>query len=80
MLFLTSFRMLIVSFFIMTVVHQFLTENSKVIFCLVLISLVMLSQSRWLFEQYMKIEKQFLDNLHGGAEKETETKEIKEEK
>lgn len=80
LLFLTSFRMLIVCFFIMTVVHQFLTENSKVIFCLVLISLVMLSQSRWLFEQYMKIEKQFLDNLNGGAEKEPETKEIKDEK
>ena len=74
LLFLTSFRMLIVCFFIMTVVHQFLTENSKVIFCLVLISLVMLSQSRWLFEQYMKIEKQFLDNLNGGSEKEAENK------
>ena len=57
--------MLIVCFFIMTVVHQFLTENNKVIFGLVIISLVMLSQSRWLFEQYMKIEKQFLDNLNG---------------
>lgn len=80
LLFLTSFRMLIVCFFIMTVVHQFLTENSKVIFCLVLISLVMLSQSRWLFEQYMKIEKQFLDNLNGGIGKETENKEPKDEK
>lgn len=80
LLFLTSFRMLIVCFFIMTVVHQFLTENSKVIFCLVLISLVMLSQSRWLFEQYMKIEKQFLDNLNGGTGKETENKELKDEK
>ena len=80
LLFLTSFRMLIVCFFIMTVVHQFLTENSKVIFCLVLISLVMLSQSRWLFEQYMKIEKQFLDNLNGGTGKETENKEPKDEK
>ena len=80
LLFLTSFRMLIVCFFIMTVVHQFLTENSKVIFCLVLISLVMLSQSRWLFEQYMKIEKQFLDNLNGGTGKETENKESKDEK
>ena len=80
LLFLTSFRMLIVCFFIMTVVHQFLTENSKVIFCLVLISLVMLSQSRWLFEQYMKIEKQFLDNLNRGTGKETENKEPKDEK
>ena len=68
LLFLTSFRMLIVCFFIMTVVHQFLTENPKVIFGLVIISLVMLTQSRWLFEQYMKMEKQFLDNLHGGAD------------
>ena len=80
LLFLTSFRMLIVCFFIMTVVHQFLTENNKVIFCLVLISLVMLSQSRWLFEQYMKIEKQFLDNLNGRAKKEVENNEVQEEK
>ena len=80
LLFLTSFRMLIVCFFIMTVVHQFLTENTKVILGLVIISLVMLTQSRWLFEQYMKIEKQFLDNLNG-VEKETisENKEVKKE-
>lgn len=69
LLFLTSFRMLIVCFFIMTVVHQFLTENTKVILGLVIISLVMLTQSRWLFEQYMKIEKQFLENLNGAEKK-----------
>lgn len=74
LLFLTSFRMLIVCFFIMTVVHQFLTENSQVIFGLVIISVVVISQSRWLFSQYMKIEKQFLNNLHGKAEKKEETK------
>ncbi len=65
LLFLNSFRMLIVCFFIMTVVHHFLTENPKVILSLAIISLVMLTQSRWLFEQYMKIEKQFLENLKG---------------
>lgn len=81
LLFLTSFRMLIVCFFIMTVVHQFLTENSKVIFGLVIISLVMLSQSRWLFEQYMKIEKQFLDNLNGrNSVQNSEPKEAEKEK
>ena len=69
LLFLTSFRMLIVGFFTMTVVHQFLTENTKVILGLVIISLVMLTQSRWLFEQYMKIEKQFLENLNGAEKK-----------
>ncbi len=80
LLFLTSFRMLIVCFFIMTVVHQFLTENNKVIFGLVLISLVMLSQSRWLLEQYMKIEKQFLDNLNGRDTSQKEEKEDTAEK
>lgn len=65
LIFLTSFRMLIVCFFITMVVHQFLTENPKVIFGLLIVSLVMLTQSRWLLEQYMKIEKQFLENLNG---------------
>ena len=78
LLFLTSFRMLIVCFFIMTVVHQFLTENPRVIFSLVIISVVLLSQSRWLFEQYMKMEKQFLENLN--ANKNKEHKEEKEDK
>lgn len=72
LLFLTSFRMLIVCFFIMTVVHQFLTENTKVILGLVIISLIMLTQSRWLFEQYMRIEKQFLDNLNGRTKENTD--------
>ena len=64
--------MLIVCFFIMTVVHQFLTENTKVILGLVIISLIMLTQSRWLFEQYMRIEKQFLDNLNGRTKENTD--------
>ena len=61
--------LLSVCLFSMTVVHQFLTENTKVILGLVIISLVMLTQSRWLFEQYMKIEKQFLENLNGAEKK-----------
>ena len=56
----------------MTVVHQFLTENTKVILGLVIISLIMLTQSRWLFEQYMRIEKQFLDNLNGRTKENTD--------
>lgn len=70
LLFLTSFRMLVVCFFIMTVVHQFLTENTKIILCLVIISVVLLSQSQWLMEQYRKIEEQFLNNLNGQDKKE----------
>lgn len=62
---LTSFRLLVVLFFIVTVVHQLLTENPKVTLFMVLLSILVLSQSRWLFNQYMKIETQFLANLNG---------------
>ena len=62
---LTSFRLLIIAFFIVTVVHQFLTENPKVTLLLLAGSVLLLSQSKWLFNQYMKIENQFLNNLNG---------------
>ena len=62
---MTSFRLVMVLFAISTVVHLFLTENPKVTWGLVIISIMVLSQSKWLFNQYMKIEKQFLTNLKG---------------
>ena len=76
---LTSFRLLVISFFIVTVVHQFLTENPKVTMILVISSIVLLSQSRWLLTQYMKIEAQFLSNLNGHSET-NENKESQEDK
>lgn len=68
---MTSFRLLLLSFFIITVVHQFLTENPKVTFVLLFLTLALLSRSRWLLDQYLKIETQFLRNLklHGGDKK-----------
>lgn len=83
---MTSFRLIMVLFIISTVVHQFLTENPKVTWALVIISIMVLSQSRWLFNQYMKIENQFLHNLRGEDEKQDEQPEpdrdsaVKEEK
>lgn len=65
---LTSFRLITVCFFIMTVVHQFLTENPKVIFVLVVLSVIILSRSKWLFIQYSKMENQFFNNLNGRDE------------
>ncbi len=62
---LTSFRILVSSFFIVTVVHKFLTENPKVTFILLLLTIFFVSRSRWLLNQYMKIETQFLNNLKG---------------
>lgn len=62
---LTSFRLLLVLFFIGMVIHQFLTENPKVTLALAIISILIISQSRWLFNQYMSIETQFLKNLNG---------------
>ena len=65
---MTSFRLLVVLFIISTVVHQFLTENTKVTWALAIGSIVLLTQSSWLFKQYLKIEHQFLDNLNGEKE------------
>ena len=62
---LTSFRILVSSFFIVTVVHKFLTENPKVTFLLLLLTIFSVSRSRWLLDQYLKIEAQFLSNLKG---------------
>ncbi len=68
LLILTSIRMLVVSFFIVTAVHQFLTENPKVIFLLLLASIWLIMRSQWLFNQYIRIESHFLDNLNGDNE------------
>ena len=57
---MTSFRILITSFFIVTVVHKFLTENTNVTFFLLLLTIFSVSRSRWLLDQYLKIEAQFL--------------------
>ncbi len=75
LLVLTSFRLLVVSFFIMTIVHQFLTENKKVAFLLLVCSIILISKSKWLLEQYLKIETQFLQNLKGNPSAEDEQKE-----
>ena len=42
------------------------------------LSVFVLFQSRWLFNQYMKIEKQFLTNLAGRNKEENKEKETKE--
>lgn len=75
LIFLTSFRLLTICFFIMTIVHQFLTENPKMTLLLVIMSVFLLTRSRWLFNQYMKMENQFLDNLHGQSVSDEETTE-----
>ena len=67
---LTSFRILVCSFFIVTVVHKFLTENPRVTLVLLLATIFFVSRSRWLLDQYVKIEIQFLQNLKGSNKKE----------
>ncbi len=67
---LTSFRLLLVLFFIAVIIHQFLTENSRVTLALAVIAILIISQSRWLFNQYMSIETQFLKNLNGNRREE----------
>ena len=67
---LTSFRILICSSFIVTVVHKFLSENPKLTFLLLLLTIYFLSRSRWLLDRYLKIEAQFLQNLKGNKNQE----------
>lgn len=62
---LISFRLLVMAFFIVTAVYQFLTENPKVIFLMLLATIFLITRSKWLLNQYLKIENQFLDNLNG---------------
>ena len=65
LLILTSFRLFVVAFFIVSAVHQFLTENPKVILVLLIASIFLIMQSKWLLDQYLKMENQFLNNLKG---------------
>ncbi len=67
---LTSFRLLVVLFFIVAGVQLLLTEDPRVTLLMVIGSILILSQSRWLFNQYMKIESQFLTNLNGSKKEE----------
>ena len=53
-----------------TIIHQFLTENEFVTWGLIIVTILVISQSRWLFNQYMSIENQFLKNLNGSRLKE----------
>ena len=62
---LTSFRILVSSFFIVTVVHKFLSENPRLTLFLVVLTIFFVLRSRWLLDQYLKIESQFLHNLQG---------------
>ena len=68
---LTSFLILVCSFFIVTAVHKFLTENPRVTLVLLLATIFFVSRSRWLLDQYVKIEAQFLQNLKGSKKEET---------
>lgn len=73
---LTSFRLLVIMFFIVIAIHQFLTDDARVTMIMLFISILVLFQSRWLFNQYMNIETQFLTNLRGSRkpeEKQTDT-------
>lgn len=67
---LTSFRILVSSFFIVTVVHKFLSENPRLTLFLVILTIFFVLRSRWLLDQYLKIESQFLRNLQGHEPKE----------
>ena len=71
---LTSFRILVSSFFIVTVVHKFLSENPRLTFILLVLTIFFVFRSRWLLDQYLRIESQFLRNLKGTTQENSEEK------
>lgn len=75
---MTSLRLLLICFFIVTVVHHFLTENVEVIILMLCGTVLVLFQSRWLLTQYMKMEAQFLANLRGRKTEQEEEKQVPE--
>ncbi len=74
LLILTGMRLLLAAFFIATAVYQFLTENTKVVMILLVFSVWLIMQSKWLLNQYLKIENQFLSNLHGEPSDDTDSR------
>lgn len=72
---LTSFRILVSAIFIVTVVHTFLSENPKLTLILLFLTILSVTRSRWLLDQYLKIETQFLNNLNGREKLEDTAKE-----
>ncbi len=62
---LTAFRLVIAALFVMMAIHQFLTTNLKVTLFCVAILILMLFKSKWVLNQYVRIEKHFLRNLNG---------------
>jgi len=75
---LTSFRILVSSFFIVTVVHKFLSENPRLTLILLIITIFFVFRSRWLLDQYLRIESQFLHNLKGHDKEEDTPSDEKE--
>lgn len=61
---LTAIRILLVIFFIMMATHQLLTTNPYITGLLVCGTIFALTKSKWVLNQYMRIETQFLVNLN----------------
>ena len=61
---LTAIRILLVVFFIMMATHQLLTTNPYITGLMVCGTIFALTKSKWVLNQYMRIETQFLVNLN----------------
>lgn len=62
---LTAFRLVIAALFVMMAIHQFLTTNLKVTLFCVAVLIAVLLKSKWVLNQYIRIEQHFLVNLNG---------------
>ena len=61
---LTAARLGIGAFLVVWTIHQLLSTNPVITFFLVVAAIMLVSRSQWVFNQYMRIETQFLMNLN----------------
>ncbi len=68
LVFMTLFRVVIIAMYIMVVLNHFLTKNIYITYLIMFSLIFVLYKSRWLMNQYHKIECQFLNNLYRGEQ------------
>ncbi len=72
LVFMTTFRVVVLIMYIMVVLNHFLTKNIYVTYLIVFAVMFVLYKSKWLMHQYRKIETQFLGNLYRYSKEDSE--------
>lgn len=76
---LTAGRFMLGAFLSVWTIHKLLSTNPWVTLALLIVTVVLISRSKWVFNQYLRIETHFLMNLHKDKDHKDEKKEETED-